>query len=80
MISMTRKPRIVDTYIGDKLREVRKMNGMTCLDLGRLLKISGPMVTKHETSQNRMPVSRLETICKIFKKPVTYFLPPDFGQ
>lgn len=81
MKSMTKKTRLIDTYIGEKIKEARLEAGISsCEALGKILKLSGTMVYKYETAQHRLTVARLGDICKALKKDVMFFLPKDFGK
>jgi transcriptional regulator with XRE-family HTH domain len=65
--SKKRGPRAVspaDAYIGVRMREGRRVRGMTQGELAQVLGVSFQQIQKYETGANRVSAARLFEICE----------------
>lgn len=63
----------VDVYIGKVIRQQRLLKKKSQSDLAREMGISFQQVQKYETGVNRISASRLFTVSKLLRIPVTSF-------
>lgn len=63
----------VDTYVGRRIRERRKIVGFTQQKLAEKLGISFQQVQKYEKGLNRVGVSRLVKLSAALNVPISYF-------
>lgn len=63
----------VDIHVGQKLKQLRILRGMTQTDVADGLKISFQQVQKYELGRNRISASKLFEIAHILKVPPAYF-------
>jgi transcriptional regulator with XRE-family HTH domain len=70
----------VDVYIGEKIRGYRNRLKITQEELAKMLGISFQQVQKYEKGANRLPGSRLQKVCDIFKCKVSDLFPPQGGS
>jgi len=63
----------LDKEIGRRLRQARLAENLTQDGLAKKLGISFQQVQKYENGSNRVSASRLFSIAKVLKLPVTYF-------
>ena len=66
-------PRPVDVEVGDRLRQRRRLLGMSQAALAEAVGISFQQMQKYEHSTNRISASRLYEISRVLDIPVTYF-------
>ncbi len=60
-----------------RLKQARHDAGLTQVETSRLLGITQSMLSKCERGERRLDVVELEAFARIYKKPITYFVPPD---
>lgn len=63
----------VDTYVGRRIRERRKIVGLTQQKLAEKLGLSFQQVQKYEKGLNRVGVSRLVKLSAALEVPISYF-------
>lgn len=63
----------VDTYVGRRIRERRKIVGFTQQKLAGHLGLSFQQVQKYERGTNRVGASKLVQLSKALEVPVSYF-------
>jgi transcriptional regulator with XRE-family HTH domain len=64
-----RRTSIMDRVIGRNLRRIRKARGLSQQTLAATLGVSFQQIQKYEKGQNRLPVSRLYCLQKIYGIP-----------
>lgn len=64
---------IVDTHVGQKIRERRWLLGMTQQQIADSVGIKFQQIQKYETGANRVSASRLWDISEALDVPVAYF-------
>jgi transcriptional regulator with XRE-family HTH domain len=69
----TGKAHPVDTYVGFRMRTLRKLRGFNQEQLAEMLGLTFQQVQKYEKGANRMGASRLHQLSVIFNVPVGYF-------
>ena len=69
------------TYI-EKLRAIRKNNGLTQEQIAKMLNTSQTMYARYERGANEMPIHHLVAICRIYNISADYLLDttPDFSK
>lgn len=67
----------INAVIGEKIKELRKDNGMSQMKLANALGISYQQVQKYEKATGSIAVDRLEQIAKAFKISITEFFPAE---
>jgi transcriptional regulator with XRE-family HTH domain len=67
----------IDAVIGEKIRELRKEQGMSQMRLAALVGVSYQQIQKYEKASGSISVERLEQISKAFKRPIVEFLPAE---
>lgn len=66
--------RILDKYVGHKIRERRKALGLTQIELGEILGLSHQQVQRYETGENTVSMPRmLEIAAKLNVKPSFFY-------
>ncbi len=76
----TGKVHPVDVHVGARVRQLRRLGGMTQTKLGDALGMSFQQVQKYERGTNRISASRLYELSQLFDVTVGYFfedMPPD---
>lgn len=63
----------VDNYVGRRIRERRKIVGLTQQKLAGYLGLSFQQVQKYERGTNRVGASKLMQLSKALEVPVSYF-------
>lgn len=63
----------VDAHVGQQLKKMRIIRGMTQTDVAEGLRISFQQVQKYELGRNRISASRLFELSKILKVETSYF-------
>ncbi|MBD3329175.1 helix-turn-helix domain-containing protein [Candidatus Dojkabacteria bacterium] len=61
-------------YIGDRIRKVREMSGLSQKTLGITLGLSDKAISSYESGRTIPPLETLFKIAKELKKPVSYFI------
>ena len=69
------------TFI-EKLRAIRKNNGLTQDQIAKKLNTSQTMYARYERGANEMPIHHLISLCKIYNISADYLLDttPDFSK
>ena len=70
---LSRAARMIDSQIGERLRDRRVALGMTQSDLAEKLDLSYQQLQKYETASNRISAGRLWQIAKILQVEPSYF-------
>lgn len=78
--SNAKPPRPADIYAGTRLRERRKLCGLSQGELGKAIGVSFQQIQKYENGANRISVSRLEQLSEILKVPAGYFFGSASGE
>lgn len=65
--------RLIDQYVGARVKMRRKMMRLSQEKLGIALGVTFQQVQKYEKGMNRIGSSRLQEIAKILQVPVTFF-------
>jgi transcriptional regulator with XRE-family HTH domain len=68
-----RGPRNIDVLVGQNLRTLRTVNGMSQTNLGEKLGITFQQIQKYEKGSNRIAASSLYELAKIFGVSVEAF-------
>ncbi|MBT4921628.1 MAG: response regulator [Rickettsiales bacterium] len=61
-------------FVGNKLRAIRGLRGLTRLDLSEILGVSRSLVQQYENGNVRIPLSSILILSKLLDTPVHYFL------
>ena len=72
-------PHTVDVHVGQRVRQRRKIMGLSQQDLARALGLTFQQVQKYERGTNRVSASKLWEIARTLKVPVAYFFDGDLG-
>lgn len=64
---------IVETTIGNKIKEIRSKKGLTQKQLAKHLGCTEIMVSRYELGISQISIAQLEKIAKVFSIPVSYF-------
>lgn len=67
------KPEPVDSHVGQQLRKLRHLRGMSQSDLAQAAGITFQQVQKYENGTNRVSASRLHLFARILKVLVSAF-------
>ena len=67
------EPSPVDIYVGNRLRQLRSLAGLSQDKLGEALGLTFQQVQKYERGQNRIAASRLFDVSRILNVAVSYF-------
>lgn len=63
----------IDSAVGQRIRQRRKMLGLSQTDLADRVGVKFQQVQKYETGVNRVAASRLWKIAEALQVPITYF-------
>ncbi|MBI1391114.1 MAG: helix-turn-helix domain-containing protein [Alphaproteobacteria bacterium] len=63
----------IDLYVGKRLRQRRRLLGMTQQKLADAVNIRFQQIQKYESGANRISASRLWALAKALEVPVAYF-------
>lgn len=63
----------IDSHVGARLREMRKMRGLTQGELGRKLGVSFAQLQKYESGENRLSAARLYRVARLFDISIASF-------
>jgi transcriptional regulator with XRE-family HTH domain len=72
-------PNPIDIDVGDKLRRLRLLLGLTQLAVGEGIGVSFQQMQKYETGTNRISASRLQQFSDFFQIPISYFFRSERG-
>ncbi len=78
----TGNPHPVDVHVGERVKQRRKLLGMTQTDLGDALDLSFQQVQKYERGVNRIGASRLCELSRVLDVSIDYFfedMPPEIA-
>jgi len=67
----------INAIIGEKIRELRKEQGMSQMSLAALVRVSYQQIQKYEKASGSISVERLEQLSKAFKFPIREFFPAE---
>jgi transcriptional regulator with XRE-family HTH domain len=70
----------VDVHVGERVKQRRKLLGMTQTDLGDAIGLTFQQVQKYERGANRIGASRLLAIARVLDVSIDYFfedMPPE---
>ena len=68
------KPHPVDIHVGEKIRQIRKLRGLSQMKLAEAIGITFQQIQKYENGTNRVCASRLDRICKVLSvQPNSFF-------
>ena len=63
----------IDLYVGERLKEIRKMHKITQENLAEKVGVSFQQIQKYENGKNRISVGRLHEFSKLLKTPFDSF-------
>ncbi len=63
----------IDLHVGNRVRQRRRLLGMTQQKLADAVRIRFQQIQKYESGANRISASRLWTLSKALQVPVAYF-------
>jgi transcriptional regulator with XRE-family HTH domain len=61
-----------------RLRRVRLESGLTQVQVAKLLRKPQSFLSKCEAGERRLDVLELQKLARIYKKPLSFFLPKDW--
>ncbi len=64
---------MIEKRIGEKIRELRKLHGLSQMELAERLGLSFQQIQKYEKGMTRISVSRLSDISEVFGVDITEF-------
>ena len=70
---MNNKEQTIAEYIGNKARERRKFLKISQQKVANLLGVSFQQIQKYENGKNRIPSTRIISLCQILNVQSTYF-------
>ncbi len=68
-----RKPELVDSHVGSRIRVCRKLMGHSQQSLASSLGLTFQQVQKYERGSNRVSASKLYDIARFLGVPISYF-------
>ncbi len=74
------KPHPVDVHVGARVKQRRKLLGLTQTNLGDAIGLTFQQVQKYERGVNRIGASRLPALARVLDVPVNFFfedMPPE---
>lgn len=66
-------PNPVDIYVGSRVRQRRKLLGMTQVKLAEAIGLTFQQIQKYERGTNRVGSSRLFDLCRVLDVPISFF-------
>lgn len=66
-----RNPKPIDKYVGERIRALRELMGMTQVGLAQRVDVGFQQIQKYESGANRVSASRLVIIAKALGVPLT---------
>ena len=72
-MGQTKTQHPVDIHVGNKLRQMRRLRGMTQSELAAPLGIKFQQIQKFEVGKNRISASRIYEFSEVLRVPVDYF-------
>ena len=67
------RPNPIDKMVGENLRAMRTMRGLSQQDLGDRIDLTFQQIQKYEKGSNRIAASRLWAFCEILDAPIEAF-------
>lgn len=68
-------PDPIDVFVGHRLRQARRLAGLSQDELGDAIGVSFQAVQKYEQGENRISASRLARAAKVLSLPIAFFFP-----
>jgi transcriptional regulator with XRE-family HTH domain len=65
------------TTFGERIKQARREAKLSQLQLGVALRVSDKTISGYEANRISPPISKLQMIAELLKKPITYFLGVD---
>ncbi len=65
----------INEFIGNHLRYLRRMHGLTQEGIGRELSVAPQQIQKYEKGTNRLSAAKLYLLAEVFKMPIESFYP-----
>jgi transcriptional regulator with XRE-family HTH domain len=72
---MKTKAKLVEEYIGLRIRTRRRELGLTQGELGKSLDVTAPQVVKYENGKDGVGAGRLPQLAAVLQVPLDYFFP-----
>lgn len=72
--------RTFNTALGAKIRQQRKLRGLTQAQLGDALRISFQQIQKYERRQNTLSFQRMVQLCEALNVPLEFWQEEDTAQ
>ncbi|MFI4933250.1 MAG: helix-turn-helix domain-containing protein [Caulobacterales bacterium] len=63
----------MDTHVGSRIRQRRRLVGLTQKDVGDAVGVGFQQVQKYECGQNRISAARLWAVAAVLGVPIEYF-------
>ena len=63
----------VDKLIGERIRTLRNIRGLTSGQLGKEIGVSHQQVTKYELAINKIAASKLLLVAQVLSKDISWF-------
>ncbi|MDD9911943.1 MAG: helix-turn-helix transcriptional regulator [Alphaproteobacteria bacterium] len=70
---MKKLPHPIDIHVGQRLKQQRKLQGISQESLAKQLGITFQQIQKYENGTNRISASKLYELSQILKAPVQFF-------
>ncbi|MDD9912282.1 MAG: helix-turn-helix transcriptional regulator [Alphaproteobacteria bacterium] len=70
---MNKSPHPIDIHVGQRLKQQRKLQGISQENLAKQLGITFQQIQKYENGTNRISASKLYELSQILKTPIQYF-------
>ena len=70
---MKKRTTLRDKVIGERIRFLRQVAGMTLEEVAKKLEISAQQMQKYETGINKISASRIEMLSEILNLPISIF-------
>jgi transcriptional regulator with XRE-family HTH domain len=75
-----RRARQVDTLIGKRLREARRLAGASQQQLAAAIGVTAPAIRKYESGARRLPAARLAAAVKFLGVPMSFLFKEQGGS
>ena len=70
---MNKAPHPIDIHVGQRLKQQRKLQGISQENLAKQLGITFQQIQKYENGTNRISASKLYELSQILKTPIQFF-------
>ena len=64
----------INRIAGQRVHELRIVNGMSREELAEEIEVTHQQLQKYERGTNRISIGRLVLVARVFKRPINYFL------